>query len=164
MQVQFKHGVVMKIDDEDWEKWKHINWYASYDKKTKSYYIICNKSIKNNISKTQGIHRLIMSAKKGQLVDHINHDTTDNRKENLRIVSYTLNNLNRRKNDNCLSNFIGVSFDKSKNKFTATVIKNKKQAYFKRFNDEIEAAKARDKYILDNNIKAILNFPKEEQT
>lgn len=41
------------------------------------------------------LHRLIMNAKPGQQVDHINLDITDNRKSNLRICSNGLNQQNR---------------------------------------------------------------------
>lgn len=41
------------------------------------------------------MHRLIMSAGKGETVDHINHDTMDNRRLNLRILSNADNAQNR---------------------------------------------------------------------
>lgn len=46
------------------------------------------------------MHRLIMKAKKGELIDHINQDTTDNRKQNLRFVSKSLNVRNSNKTHN----------------------------------------------------------------
>lgn len=40
------------------------------------------------------LHRLLVGAKKGQVVDHINHNTLDNRKDNLRICTQSDNKLN----------------------------------------------------------------------
>ena len=42
------------------------------------------------------VHRLVIGAKPGDIVDHINGDKSDNRVENLRIVSKSQNNRNQR--------------------------------------------------------------------
>jgi hypothetical protein len=42
------------------------------------------------------LHRLIAGAPDGYVVDHINHDTLDNRKSNLRVVTVSQNLRNRR--------------------------------------------------------------------
>lgn len=44
--------------------------------------------------KPRYIHRLIMNAPEGKVVDHINRDTRDNRKSNLRICTQRENILN----------------------------------------------------------------------
>lgn len=44
--------------------------------------------------KTIYFHRLIMKAKKGQMIDHINRKTTDNREKNLRYVTHRQNVYN----------------------------------------------------------------------
>lgn len=57
------------------------------------------------------LHRRIMSAPEGLLVDHINHDKLDNRRGNLRLVTDLLSVHNRKKlrrNRNPASPFIGV--------------------------------------------------------
>lgn len=43
------------------------------------------------------LHRVIAGARDGQLVDHINGDTYDNRRCNLRIADKSLNAINNRK-------------------------------------------------------------------
>lgn len=63
------------------------------------------------------MHRLIINAPEGMFVDHINHDTLDNRRENLRIVTVGQNNMNRKpKND-----VSGVNWCKSANKWKAVI-------------------------------------------
>lgn len=42
------------------------------------------------------MHRLIMNAKKGDYIDHINHDGLDNRENNLRICTNRQNAPNSR--------------------------------------------------------------------
>jgi HNH endonuclease len=58
-----------------------------------------------------------MSAKKGEVVDHINGDTLDNRRSNLRICTNRQNLLNRKKPSNNTSGFVGVHWNKQKNKW-----------------------------------------------
>lgn len=41
------------------------------------------------------LHKLIMHPKRGQQIDHINGDVTDNRRENLRIANTSLNQTNK---------------------------------------------------------------------
>lgn len=53
------------------------------------------------------LHRQVIKAEKGQIVDHINRDTLDNRRINLRISSRTLNQANSRRPSQ-LSKYKGV--------------------------------------------------------
>lgn len=70
--------------------------------------------------KRQYIHRAITGAKKGEVVDHINGNTFDNRKENLRICSQQQNQFNQKaQTRNKSSRFKGVGWHKYHNKFRA---------------------------------------------
>lgn len=64
------------------------------------------------------LHRYILNAKKGELVDHINRNKNDNRRDNLRIVSFKLNSYNRD-----VTNDLGrgIYFDKVGNRFRACI-------------------------------------------
>jgi len=64
--------------------------------KNKKLFLGGNKryaSLKNK-SKTVFLHRFILNAKTGQVVDHINRNKLDNRKQNLRFTNYSDNRLN----------------------------------------------------------------------
>jgi hypothetical protein len=54
------------------------------------------------------LHRLIVDAKPGQIVDHINRNKLDNRLENLRIVTPKINSINRNPVVGKASKFKGV--------------------------------------------------------
>jgi len=88
------------------------------DKSTGYFQIYFNK-------KAYYLHRFIMQATPGQIVDHINRDKKDNRINNLRFVTKSENNYNsgnRRR-----SNFgRGISFDKFGNRFRACISHNNK--------------------------------------
>jgi hypothetical protein len=77
-------------------------------------------------------------------VDHINGNPLDNRKCNLRIVTVQENGMNKASYKNSSSKYIGVSRDKSRNKWIVSISIDGKNIHLGRFNDEEEAAKMRD--------------------
>lgn len=111
----------------------------------------CANISKNNyiITKIRGktvyLHRLILCAQPGEIVDHVNQDTKDNRTSNLRIATYSENCANKKKLPNKTSKFKGVCFDKLRNKWMATANKDGQHFYLGRFEKEEDAAKAYDK-------------------
>jgi hypothetical protein len=79
-----------KIDDDDLWIVASIRWYLQDRSPWPSYAI--GKIKGRNIL----MHRLILDAKRGQLVDHIDGNGLDNRRINLRFVTAAQNILNRR--------------------------------------------------------------------
>ena len=92
------------IDDDDFEKIKYYSWYASYNTKLRGYYAMTR--IKN---KTIYMHRLIMGFPDNLDIDHINKNTLDNRKENLRVVTTRQNNFNQSIGKGNTSGLLGVA-------------------------------------------------------
>ena len=89
------------------------------------------------------MHRLIMECNEnGKVIDHINHNKRDNRKENLRICSYK---------ENCYNKKVlpkGITKAKSGNNVYYRVqLCGKHHGYFKKYSD---AKKLRDKIIKEN--------------
>jgi hypothetical protein len=81
------------------------------------------------------------------IVDHINGDKNDNRKENLRCCSANENLQNRRKaRTNKSSRFKGVSYFKPTDKWKAEIKSNKNHVYIGLFLSEIAAANAYNFY------------------
>ena len=58
------------------------------------------------------LHRLVTNAPKGMDVDHVNHNTLDNRKANLRICTRSENARNNKGHKGRASRYKGVYFDK----------------------------------------------------
>lgn len=91
-------------------------------------------------------------------IDRINNDG-DYEPSNCRWIIHRENSLNSRLlRSNNSSGYRGVSLCKRDNNFVATVKYHYKSYRVGSFNTAIEAAKARDKYIIDNGMDIPLNF------
>lgn len=140
IEIELTKGYKTIIDDEDLEFVLKYNWAAKYDKGV--YYARSNKSIKN--PKHIYLHRLVMNVPDNLQVDHINRNTLDNRKSNLRICSSKENSRNREKPINNKSGYKGVSWHKEAKKWVARIGVDYKKLYLGLFDSKEDAAKAYD--------------------
>lgn len=136
-------GYEILLDDEDFNKQSQYSWYLS--KVDNCYY-----ALRNENKRTILLHREILGLKsrKDGMVDHINHNGLDNRKENLRLCTPSQNMMNKRIGKNNTSGFKGVCLSKIKRNnmidyyWKARVQKEGKvvfNKYFKRKGDAVEA-------------------------
>jgi len=79
------------------------------------------------------------------VIDHIDRDKGNNILSNLRIVTQRVNTVNHGRKTT--SKYTGVCFDKSRNKWMASIHVNKKTVNLGRFDKEIEAHLAYKKYL-----------------
>ncbi len=86
------------------------------------------------------LHRIIINAQNGELVDHINRVRLDNRKSNLRLVTNSQNQWNKRINKNNKSGFKGVSFHAKRRKWRAAIAHTSKRIELGLFDTKQEAA------------------------
>lgn len=102
-------GKIMLVDDEDYEKFNKHKWYYHGGYAITVKHISGSHSKKNIVQKNIIAHRYVFDLEKGDdvVIDHINHNGLDNRKENLRRTDYMHNSWNciRTKNQ---CGFIGV--------------------------------------------------------
>lgn len=96
------------------------------------------------------LHRLIMSARRFQIVDHINHDGCDNRRENLRFCTQQENCHNSKSRKNTSSQFVGVSFNKALGLWEAYGKTDGAKECLGYFSTETEAALVRDEWVKAN--------------
>ena len=96
-EIEISNGMIATVDDEDYALLILWKWTAHLGARGRYYYaarrqwsVVGGKKKKLTIM----MHRQIMNAPKGMCVDHINHNTLDNRKSNLRVCSYTENRAN----------------------------------------------------------------------
>ena len=106
------------------------------------------------------MHRAILNAPKGLLVDHIDGNGLNNRKSNLRLCTFAQNAHNSRPRRNSSSRYKGVCWHKLKKKWTVSIYKGGKRTYLGYYDDEIEAALAYDRKAEELFGEfAYLNFP-----
>lgn len=129
-------GKVTLVDDDDYEWLMDYNWHfgAGYACISR---VIDGKKIKFFM------HRMIMDNPDGFQVDHINNNTLDNRKNNLRVCSMLQNCYNRRGRHGT-SEYKGVHRIERKKgtRWVASIQYEKKKINLGSYDTEIEAAVA----------------------
>jgi hypothetical protein len=118
---------------------KQFHWRTT--KKKNKFYVCTGQSKKGN--KILYLHNLLMDFQPNGVfvVDHINGNSLDNRKENLRIIPVLHNKQNNTvRKDNKSTGLRGISFDKSIKKYSVDFHNKGKRFYFKPFKTLTEAA------------------------
>lgn len=126
-------GEEFYFDLEDYNKIKDYCWYFERGY-VKAHSIDDNKKIVQ-------FHRIVLPDT--DRVDHINHHTNDNRKQNLRAVTRSQNAMNMKSNSRNTTGIIGVSWNKLHNKWQVRIKLNTKDALLGYFDDFTEAVKVR---------------------
>lgn len=129
-EIPLTQGQIALVDDEDYEWINQWKWCASFKPRYNfgagAYMAVRNKKINGKV-RYYSMHRVIMGAESGDEVDHINGNTLDNRRENLRLVSRSQNNMNKRKQSNNKSGYKGVYQNKTSGRWVAQIIVRKKK-------------------------------------
>jgi hypothetical protein len=96
-ELSLNRGLVTLLDDEDYELVSCWKWYAKFipNYHAPSFHAMRSAKHPSGRPTTITLHRFITNAPKGLVVDHINHDTLDNRRANLRVVEHRENMQNR---------------------------------------------------------------------
>lgn len=156
--IPLTQGQFAKVDDEDFEYVNQFKWYAWFNKDTQSYYARRNDR-KGNI---RNMHRFIMDTPVDLQCDHINHDTLDNTRKNLRNCTPSQNRMNVHIKRSNTSGYKGVSKDKKA--WKAQLDKDGKSVFRKNFPTPEEAARAYDEAAKKHHGEfAFLNFPQTQE-
>jgi hypothetical protein len=149
------NGLCAIIDAADVQLVEGYSWSITGSSGHKWRYAISGMHCK----RTTPLHRVIMNAQPGEFVDHIDHNTLDCRRSNLRICSPSENIMNRTKTVYpATSRYKGVYL--RKDRWVARIAFNRRTICLGTFNTELAAAMAYDRAAMKYFGEfALLNLP-----
>lgn len=128
-----KSRVTASFDIEDKEFVLNNKIRLKYDKTIDWFYVYCG---------FEAVHRLLTDCPKGLVVDHINRNPLDNRKENLRVCTVKDNNNNRKVRCTNKTGVSGIHIENRTGKYITRLYINDKRIYVGKFNTLDEAKEA----------------------
>ena len=138
-EIKLTRGYVTIIDDEYFDELNKFNWYEA------NGYAVTHKGSGEN-RRVVFMHNMILWSPRGLEIDHVDGNTLNNRRSNLRIVTHKENMRNQKVKLHS-SKYKGVHWDSDRNKWKATTKINGKVVCIGRFLTEIEAAKAYNDFV-----------------
>ncbi|MFD0587696.1 hypothetical protein ACFQZE_06750 [Paenibacillus sp. GCM10027627] len=126
---------------------ENVKWYPKWDEDIQSYYAQATKYLGVDQNgkykyKTLYLHKYVLDYAGRMKVDHINHDTLNNKRNNLRTLKDSHNSTNRKsKNKNNKSGYRNVCWIKSEQKWIVQISINKKNTRLGSFDDVHEAGR-----------------------
>lgn len=142
MTLLLNNGMQVMVSESDYHSVSQHSWYWN------GRYVRADIKKDDTTAKVY-LHTFIMCPDKGQVVDHINGNSLDNRRENLRVCTQSQNLANSRKRKNCSSLYKGVSWNKKNRKWVAYINADKSRVPLGYFRSEQEAARAYDAKALE---------------
>jgi hypothetical protein len=149
-EIELTQGFKTIVDDSLYDELNKYKWCA-HKMRNKTVYA----------TRLVRLHHLVIGfPPPGFVVDHINGNGLDNRRENLRFVSNQNNIRNQGMNKNNTSGYRGVSWHKGKQRWEAKIRVNNARLSLGRYKTAEEAAHAYDKAAKEYFKEfAKLNFP-----
>jgi hypothetical protein len=120
----------------------------------------CQICLFNKCNKTCYVHRLVLLAflpiEEVKEVNHKNHIKTDNRLEKFEWCKHSENNRFRQKREGTSSQYIGVCWHKSRNKWLSSCQINGKKIHLGNFDDEHDAGKAYNDFVIKHDLQFVI--------
>jgi hypothetical protein len=150
--IQLSRGKFALVDDEDFDYLNQFKWTAQ--KSTKGDLWYATRSVRKKIihngeiywnTKIVSMHREILGLTFNDteiMGDHVNNDTLDNQRHNLRKATVTQNMKNRRSKGTKTSKYKGVNQRGVANQWRATIHNGEKIIHLGTFASETDAALA----------------------
>lgn len=136
--IALTKGMITIVDDEDYKRLKRYKWY--YKQSGNMGYAFTTYR-----NRPKSMASIIMRCyKKGFIVDHIDRNSLNNQRENLRICTQLENTCNRPSQESTTSKYKGVSRHSTKSGWVAQIVHKYKYIYLGLYRNEENAAIAYD--------------------
>ena len=132
------NNTVFYFDIEDYDKIKNYKWRDSGE-------YMETRDLRNSFKSIFFMQDIILKHNENLTIDHISHNTYDNRKQNLRIGTKADNTANRGLMKNNTSGCTGVYWCNNVGKWRVDISRNKKRYTLGFFEDFNEAVRVRKK-------------------
>ena len=156
-QIPLNPDTVALVDDTDYDQVRAYNWFLSGTGYAVGFVPIDGKY------KLTYLHRLLMNAQPGEIVDHINGDVLNNRRDNLRLATPQQNGQNKRLSPLSTTGLKGVGYHKKRRKYHTRIQRQGIRYHLGFFDDAETAALAYDAAarMLFGEF-AVCNYPSQE--
>lgn len=144
MEIKLTQGKVAIVDTADYDVLSQYKWYALKPTNNKNYYAA--RGTYDKVTKRRSIqymHKFLLDTT--DYVDHINRNSLDNRRSNLRSATPSQSRVNSTPKG--VSKYMGVSWSKSAGKWQAHIAYQGKKKYLGAFSDEKEAAETYNEWV-----------------
>lgn len=146
--IPLTQGYFALVDNEEESMLKRHKWCVSV--KATGVYAVRRVTVSPKKHRMVYMHRLLIGLKYGdkKQADHINGDTLDNRKCNLRVCNHRQNQQNSKSARHSSSKYKGVTWSKNNQKWLARICICGKSIHLGSFSSEKDAAHMYDRVAL----------------
>lgn len=158
-EIELTKGYKAQVDDEDYESVMKHKWQVRVSKTKNTFraYAVRSVMLAVNVKGTVFMHREILGTTDKKIkTDHRDHNGLNNQKSNLRKCTSSENSFNIPSKIGSTSKYVGVSYANDhlrRKRWLSKIRLGNKDKCLGIFLTEYEAALARDRYIIDNNLE-----------
>lgn len=142
--IKLTQGYEAMVDDEDFEFLNQWKWHALKFKCGIVYAVRTSNAFerKKGFPKNIYLHRYLLDYPKNFHVDHVDNNSLNNVRNNLRLVTQSQNQQNAKLSAKSTSKYKGVHYHKKDKRYRACIGFNRRKIQIGNFLTAIEAAKA----------------------